>query len=390
MLPIAVDTLETEPIRRSNFTPGRVAIVEGLAVPPEVASWYTQYQPNQYQPAAQAQGTNPSIDYQTELQLALQPIARQLIDCEQLLKESLTSQQTDTHEMLQYVQELGGKRLRPALLLLASHLFGPITKEAIRLAAVVELVHTATLVHDDILDNANVRRHRTTLHKHWNVPSAVLAGDWLFTQAYNLANMGESTIPGRWIAFAAKSVCEGEIHQSQSAGREVNYDDYIQMLAGKTGALCAISCGLGAWAGGAEFTDCEKLYQYGMKLGIAFQIHDDWLDIWGDTSVTGKASCADLQSKKWTLPLIRFRATASQTQVDKLAKLMQAESIDHAAILKLIETSDAKSYTQQVARDYIEQAIDCLNEVARTSHLDANQGFSGLQRLAQAAIRRVR
>ncbi|MFY7874182.1 MAG: polyprenyl synthetase family protein, partial [Pirellula sp.] len=219
--------------------------------------------------------------YRLLLQSAMAPISLELSRVEALLKSELQTGNSSIREMLEYVGELGGKRLRPCLLLLAAKACGEPTEESVRLSAVVELVHTATLVHDDVLDKALVRRHKQTVHERWDVPSSILIGDWLFAHAYGLANRGSSTIPGRWIADAAKQVCEGEILQGQSIRHfEIGIEDYIQLLEAKTGALCAVSCSLGAWSGGGDETACHRLQRFGLKLGTAFQVYDDWLDVW--------------------------------------------------------------------------------------------------------------
>nr|MCU0708600.1 polyprenyl synthetase family protein [Pirellula sp.] len=151
--------------------------------------------------------------YRYAFQHAIACIASGMERVEDKIRTELQSQDPLVSEMLQYVAGLGGKRLRPALALLSARWLGKVTDETVRLATVVELVHTATLVHDDILDHATLRRHKPTVHVRWNVPSSVLIGDWLFTNAYRLANEGESTLPGRWVAVAAQRVCEGEIRQ---------------------------------------------------------------------------------------------------------------------------------------------------------------------------------
>ncbi len=228
---INVDISDTSKMLKANFMPSKVHST--LQLP------YPKLQ-EKVKLKCDKHCTKQELDYKAELEQALHLIANPLALCESVIADSLISNTPTVRPMLDHVKSLGGKRLRPALLLLSAQAFGEVTEEAIRLGAVVELVHTATLVHDDVLDHASVRRHRTTLHCKWDVPSAILVGDWLFTQAYNLANQGESTLPGRWIAWAAKSVCEGEIAQGMTAGNAtVSQEEYLKMLAGKTGALCA-------------------------------------------------------------------------------------------------------------------------------------------------------
>ncbi len=325
------------------------------------------------------------LDYKAELIKALTLIAEPLQRCELVISEALVGSNRQMQPLLDYVKGLGGKRLRPALLLLSSQMFGPVSEESVRLAAVVELVHTATLVHDDILDGAAYRRHRATLHCKWDEQTAILVGDWLFTQAYGLANAGDSTLPGRWIAWAAKSVCEGEIAQTLSAGDpHLGQSEYIQMLGGKTGALCAISCGLGAWASGASRETCESLYDFGMKLGIAFQIHDDWLDVWGEQNEIGKAVGADLKGKKWTLPLLRYRDVSSKPSFEQLQRILNTEEIDLELIRARLAETDAEAYTRSLAQHYVDEALNCIQE------LNGSPEHAALKRLAHAAVNRTR
>lgn len=322
--------------------------------------------------------------YRLLLQSAMAPIATELSRVEALLKSELQTGNPSLREMLEYVGELGGKRLRPCLLLLAAKACGEPTEESVRLAAVVELVHTATLVHDDVLDKALVRRHKETVHERWDVPSSILVGDWLFAHAYGLANRGSSTIPGRWIADAAKQVCEGEILQGQSIRHfEIGIEEYIQLLEAKTGALCAVSCSLGAWSGGGDETACHRLQRFGLKLGTAFQVYDDWLDVWGNQDHAGKTLGTDLSSFKPTLPALR--ALDSLATEDRLRLTNRLNQGDNASLVELqqaIANSDASDFTLAYAKRLIAEALeqlDCLSE---------STAVVSLRQLALASISR--
>lgn len=322
--------------------------------------------------------------YRALLQSAVAPIAPELARVEVLLKSELQTGNPSIREMLEYVGELGGKRLRPCLLLLAAKACGEPSEESVRLSAVVELVHTATLVHDDVLDKALVRRHKQTVHERWDVPSSILIGDWLFAHAYGLANRGSSTIPGRWIADAAKQVCEGEILQGQSIRHfEIGIEEYIQLLEAKTGALCAVSCSLGAWSGGGDETACHRLQRFGLKLGSAFQVYDDWLDVWGNQDHAGKTLGTDLSSFKPTLPALR--ALDCMATVDRLRLVNSLNQGDNASLMELqhaIAASDASNFTLAYAKRLIAEALeqlDCLPESA---------AVVSLRQLALASISR--
>lgn len=322
--------------------------------------------------------------YRLLLQSAMAPIATELSRVEALLKSELQTGNPSLREMLEYVGELGGKRLRPCLLLLAAKACGEPTEESVRLSAVVELVHTATLVHDDVLDKALVRRHKETVHERWDVPSSILVGDWLFAHAYGLANRGSSTIPGRWIADAAKQVCEGEILQGQSIRHfEIGMEEYIQLLEAKTGALCAVSCSLGAWSGGGDETACHRLQRFGLKLGTAFQVYDDWLDVWGNQDHAGKTLGTDLSSFKPTLPALRaLDSLATEDRLRLTNRLNQADNASLVELQQAIANSDASDFTLAYAKRLIAEALeqlDCLSE---------STAVVSLRQLALASISR--
>lgn len=323
-------------------------------------------------------------DYQGELARAVAPIQHDLAAFEEFIKAELRHENTYIAQMLSYVSELGGKRLRPSLLLLSAKAFGTTGEEAIRLAASVELVHTATLVHDDVLDGALTRRHRTTVHHQWNIPSAILIGDWLFTHAYRLANLGTSTTPGVWIADAAKKVCEGEIIQGQSARNFLTTEhEYFQMLDAKTGALCGVSCALGAWSAKADAELCQKMYEFGTKLGTAFQVFDDWLDVWGDASRAGKTLGTDLANFKPTLPSIRALAQLPSTaRVALVADLNRGDQSALAELTRLVRTPQISASVRQTAVNLIQDACGILDS------FEHNEAVYSLRILAENAVNR--
>jgi len=329
--------------------------------------------------------------YRHAFHLATECIASGMQSVEDRIRTELDSHDPLVSEMLQYVAGLGGKRLRPALTLLTARWLGKITDETVRLATVVELVHTATLVHDDILDHATIRRHKPTVHVRWNVPASVLIGDWLFTHAYRLANEGDSTLPSRWVAIAAERVCEGEIRQGQSiADWGISESDYRQMLADKTGALCGVSTALGAWSAGAPLEVCRELELFGIELGTAFQIYDDWLDVWGNSLKSGKTLGMDLSQLKPTLPILR---TLQQMDCDsREAWVASVESQSPKAIEQMrayLDQYDASQYTLDAARDQIRTAIGRLVAIADRLGGRENPGFQALMALAHASVQRA-
>ncbi len=323
-------------------------------------------------------------DYVRELASAISTIQESLSRVEGLIQEQLVSRHCEVHSLLKYVAELGGKRLRPALVLLSAKAQGEVNDESIRCATAVELVHTATLIHDDILDNADVRRHRPSLHCRANVHDSILIGDWLFTQAYALVNEGESTVPGRWIARAAKEVCEGEIRQNLSINQlSLSIDDYLFMIGQKTGSLCAVSCALGAWSAGGDSKQCEAFHTFGWKLGTAFQVHDDCLDYWGSGDRLGKAIGGDFSSGKLTLPILHLLAISSEPDRELLLGCLKSRGIEAFDRVKsLLDRYRVGEYCRDKTRRLSQEAIACL----RISCSSPDRVY--LERLAISAVER--
>src|SRR5437868_103715 len=219
--------------------------------------------PTAIQPAAPAR-----VSAALELQALYAPIAQELDLVETLLKAELRSDYPFVDELVRYGCLLGGKRLRPALLLLTAKAVGSrITREHITLAAVVEMIHTATLVHDDVLDEANMRRHLATVNARWDNEASVLLGDFLFTHAFYLASTLDSVVGCRLIGRATNIVCEGELRQKGSRGNfSLSEAEYLEIVEAKTAALTAVSCRLGALFAGASAELVEQMDSFGRDL----------------------------------------------------------------------------------------------------------------------------
>src|SRR5688500_14768128 len=230
------------------------------------------------------------------LQSLYAPIGDELVEVERILKDELRNPHPFVDELVRYGCLLGGKRLRPALLLLTAKSLGSVTKDHLTLAAVVEMIHTATLVHDDVLDEADMRRHLATVNARWDNESSVLLGDYLFTHAFYLASTLDNVIGCRLIGRATNAVCEGELRQKGSRGNfELTEQEYLSIIEGKTAELTAVSCRLGALFAGAADEVALQLDGFGRDLGIAFQIADDLLDVQGQEQSTGKSLGTDLE-----------------------------------------------------------------------------------------------
>ena len=271
-------------------------------------------------------------------------------------------------ELAQHSFRLGGKRLRPALLLLAARAVGEVNDAHRTLGAVVEMVHTATLVHDDVLDEAALRRHLDTVNARWSNQTSVLLGDYLFTHAFYLASTLETTFGCRTIGRSTNIVCEGELRQTASAGNFLlSREEYLAIIEAKTAELCACCTLLGAHYAGADEATVERLADYGRRLGIAFQIIDDLLDLEGEERSTGKSLGTDLAHHKMTLPLILLRDQLDAGDAARLQALCEEPDQGHARVLlSWLEEAGALREARRLAEHYADAATADLAPLADT------------------------
>lgn len=306
------------------------------------------------------------------LEQLYRPIAKDLARAEEILRDELDSKVDFVAELTQRVRLYEGKRIRPALLLLAGKACGAVGPEHHTLAAVIEMIHAATLVHDDVLDDADLRRHVHTVNAEWGTEASVLLGDYLFTHSFHLAATLGSTLACRWIGRATNKVCEGELHQvSRRAAFDLTQEEYESIIAGKTAELIACACRLGAHFAGADAERVTEFAEYGRSVGMAFQIADDLLDLTGFAARTGKTAGTDLAKQKLTLPLIRFRDTATPGARARLRVLFDAPGPHtREAVLDLLSGSDAIDYTRRVAESHASQAERQLSGLAPSEARD--------------------
>jgi octaprenyl-diphosphate synthase len=311
-------------------------------------------------------------------------IGAELALAETIFQKELGSRFPFVQYLVDHHADFQGKRLRPALVLLSGRACGSLSKDHAVLAAVVEMIHTATLVHDDVLDEAAIRRHNATVNAEWGNETAVLLGDYLFTHAFHLAASLESTRACRWIGAATNRVCEGEMQQVHHRGNlDLDEREYFAIIEGKTAELTAVSCRLGACYSGARESIVEALDRYGRNLGIAFQIADDVLDIWGEERATGKSLGTDLEKQKLTLPVIRLLSLADPASVARIRGLLADAKPDARRRLRpLVEESGALDYAWQLAKRHVRLAVEGLDCLADSEATEA------LRSLAQYVIRR--
>jgi len=303
-------------------------------------------------------------------------IGDQLCRVEEQLRLILSSKYEPVQTLVASALSMGGKRLRPMLTLLSSHAASSAPgrpchldqQDLIRIASAVELVHTASLAHDDVMDHADNRRHQPTICNLAGNSAAILLGDFLFTKAYAIAASCRSPLIARRIAAASTGLCEGELRQQLSARNwHLSSKDYYSILIQKTALLCSTSCRLGAWQVGSPVQQQRALQRFGRLLGLAFQIYDDWLDYWGD-SQTGKTLGTDLAQRKPTLPLMRYLRSSSEVTGRHIIQLLSSQDPDdYSQAVALIRQSEAGTQTLQTANRLASQAIDQLRTLPESS-----------------------
>ncbi len=251
-----------------------------------------------------------------------------------------------------------GKQLRPALVALSAEAVGQTNENVITAAVIIEMVHLATLVHDDVMDAAAVRRRRPTLAANWGNQLSVLLGDSLFAHALRLAAGYPTTEVCRAVASATKTVCSGEILQTHRRRQfALTRQEYLRIVEMKTAELFALSCDLGSWLGGASEDQRAHLRKFGMDLGTAYQVFDDCVDIFGSEANAGKSLGTDLASGKLTLPLLIVLERGEARAVQELRRLMDPWDGQHSAqLLHLLARHEALAESKQVIHQLLDSA----------------------------------
>jgi octaprenyl-diphosphate synthase len=262
-------------------------------------------------------------------------------------------------EIGEYLRGGGGKRIRPALLLLAAKLFRYEERGAVRLGAVVEIIHTATLVHDDIIDEAQTRRGRPAANTQWGNSKCVLAGDWLYMQAFKLAVLERNFRILDTLIELTQQMVEGELLQMEKLGKLISLGEHYDLIYRKTACLFSVCMRLGGILGGASLEQEESLGQYGRHLGMAFQIVDDVLDLTATQDVLGKPVASDLREGKVTMAVIHAleRCTAvERAQIETILRERAFNGVTHAQILDILNRYESLDYAHAEAAKYAEMA----------------------------------
>ena len=295
------------------------------------------------------------------------------------------------YEPIAYALASGGKRLRPTLTLIAAEAIvngglinGEAINQALPAALALEIFHNFTLLHDDVMDHAQVRRGRETVHVKWNDNTAILSGDQMLIEAYKqLSNVPADKLPQvlKWFNEMATGVCEGQQydvdfeHMSQ-----VSIDDYMQMIEKKTSVLLAYAMQIGGYIAGANETQLQALYQYGLHIGLAFQIQDDILDVYGDPKTFGKAIGGDICCNKKTILLLTALETAdAESKAELLQWLMATDRNEEkiAAVTKIYNRLNVRESAEAIMEEHTAQAL------AQLDKLPDNKATEQLRQLAE-------
>ena len=275
------------------------------------------------------------------------------------------------YDPIRYVLSMGGKRIRPVLMLLAYQLYKDDPESILMQAAALETYHNYTLLHDDLMDNADLRRGHETVHKKWNANQAILSGDSMLVLAYErMAQCAADKLSQVLAIFTetALEIGEGQQYDIDFERRtDVEEDEYIEMVRLKTSVLLACALKIGGALAGAPEQDLDNLYKFGERIGLAFQLQDDFLDVYGDPRVFGKAIGGDITSNKKTYMLINAMRRADEKQAAELKKWISAEHFDKAekikAVTEIYNNIGIRELCEKKINDYFEQARLSLQKV---------------------------
>lgn len=293
-------------------------------------------------------------------------IGAELQAVEERFHAELNSALPCVNTLVRHVSRFRGKMLRPSLVFLTGKACGALTDAHVVVATVAEMVHMSTLVHDDVLDEAELRRKGATINHLKGNEAAVLLGDYLISHSFHLCSSLDSQFASRQIGKTTNELCEGELLQLDNRNNfDLDEETYTQIIMRKTASLCATSCMLGAKFAGATERQIAQAQVYGLSLGTAFQIQDDILDIVGDVRAVGKTLGIDVEKGKMTLPMIHFMRTAPREHQHLLRSLLEGRETDKVEkIRNLILPSNSLQYARDSAQQYIRRAQEALCDFA--------------------------
>jgi len=298
----------------------------------------------------------------------VKPVARELEKVEQHLRRSIDSKYDIINEIGSYLFEGKGKRLRPALVLLSASVFKKAMSKAINVAASIEFIHTATLIHDDIIDNAAIRRGKASLNGKYGNTVSVLFGDFLYCEAFKQVSKYEDAYIGKGLLDAAQCMCEGEIYQNiNNYNPDITKENYISIIENKTAQFISKCSELGAYCADAKKSQIAAMKKYGLYIGTAFQIADDVFDLAADDETIGKPSGKDLIEGKVTLPVLAMLQKIPKKTADGFKKIISSKDAITGDFIKEIKKTavecGAISDSLKTAGEYVIKAKEALSGI---------------------------
>ena len=290
-----------------------------------------------------------------------------------IIRQSLHSEVALINTIGNHIIDGGGKRLRPALVLLSSGLFNAIDAQHHQLAAIVEFIHTATLLHDDVVDESALRRGKSTANHVFGNAASVLVGDFLYSRAFQMMVKLQNMRVMEILSKTTNIIAEGEVLQLLSINNaDVTKQEYLKVIQFKTAKLFEAAAQLGAVISGANNVDELALAQYGMRLGTAFQLIDDVLDLTGDVNQIGKNLGDDLSEGKPTLPLLIAMHLGNENEAATIRKAIQLGNLDELpTVLAAVKATDALNHVKKLAQDEAEMAKDAIAHLPKSAHKQA-------------------
>jgi len=298
-------------------------------------------------------------------QLPLNLVKKELTLVESQIREQVTSFDTAVQPYIDFICNTSGKRIRPVLAIIAGGATGGVTNEHIKIGVILELIHMASLVHDDIIDGATTRRKVPTTNAKWGNGMAVLLGDALFSHALMLATEFNNPTICHKVGKASRAVCEGEIIQTQRRfDLTITIEDYFNIVEMKTGALFAAATEIAALISGANEETQQQLYLYGLRLGAAYQIYDDCLDMVGSEDTVGKTLRTDLEKGKLTLPMLYLIESATKEQQQKINKrIIEQQPLDLDVLVGIAEYEGAVERALNTAAQMLKDCRESLHVI---------------------------
>ncbi len=296
-----------------------------------------------------------------------EPVREHLERFERVFRESIRSRVGLVDLVTRYIIRQKGKRVRPLLVFLTADLCGGVTEKTFRGATLVEILHTATLVHDDVVDDADTRRGIASINAVWKNKIAVLMGDYLLARGLLLSLDHDDFTFLKITSTSVRRMSEGEIHQIQRSRKlDLDEEQYLRIIGDKTASLLSTCCEIGATSASTDPELARLMRQYGESLGLAFQIRDDILDFTGRSSITGKPVGLDLSERKLTLPLIHAARTAPRRERDRILEMIKdgGKKMKVGAVVDFVQTYGGLDYAETRARHYASEASQCLASYA--------------------------